>query len=349
MKRFIRQLKKNWIRVWLFTILAVCSIFVVYAAYTEVSSVKRVISTTTSPGEPFSSNCMKKEISSHRLSHSEFYVSVCNYDQNFPDDYSSSEIKYIFEAELKIKTEDGYKTFSEIRNLVTSDIYDGYVSKAAKYWIYKSEDDSEGVLTEDRKTFTSENGYKVTFGTDGQSSTYETLATKRSSSDIYTVRIDPDDLNTDEASFFVFVKAIPKAGALTELSARLYANKSKEDKASWTGNIQESNCATVDYDFYNYVITGNGIGTLDILWNENEVKVNKFFLLENNVDESVSTISDSDEKYGEDYAGWKKITLSVDSTVKSRYELQLYKVHEDQFMMSPSSNIACGFTKETEG
>ena len=107
MKNILGYFKKNWIRVWLIVILIAGTAFGAYAAYTEVSSVKRVVSTTTSPGAPFSSNCLKIELASYRLPSDEFSVTICNFDQNFPSDYCTSPINYTLEAELLVKRDDG--------------------------------------------------------------------------------------------------------------------------------------------------------------------------------------------------------------------------------------------------
>ncbi len=363
MKKLLEQLKKNWIRVWLVSILLISSLFVAYAAYTEVSSVKRVVSTTTSPGAPFSSNCMKTEWASYRLISDKFSVTVCNYDQNYPSDYCTSPITYTFEAELMVKKDDGsYEKAGDFvaslatalaNNEISQETYNGYMNKIALYSISKTEDDTDGVVASpvDHK-FTSSNGYKYTFDSD-------TLATGDSKTDTYTVKIDPADLNEQDSKFFIFVKASPTAGGtLSELKSRLFAAKGKDAEASWNGTIQESLTTVVDdvtinidYDFYNYIVSGSGVGSIDILWDPNHVEVNKFFLTEEG--KTPDTISASDttqtsdkaSTYGARYVGWKRITIPVNSTNRSRYELQLYKVNENDPLISPSSYVACEFTK----
>ena len=335
MRKLLRHLQKNWIRVWLAVIVFLCVTFVVFAAYTEVSSVKRVVLTTASPGEPFSSNCMHKTISSRRLTASEFPVSVCNFDQDFPKDYSTAKITYSMTAELKVKINNQYCNISELENLknngtITQEDYDKYLDKVPEYGIRKFEDDKNGTLSTDTwNNFTSANGYKVTFDSDE-------LRPNRSSTDIYLVKIDKDDLKSDETLFYVFVTATPSGGVLSELSVRLYGTAKKMEEASWSGSILEQNCDTTDYDFYNYVITGGGVGNLDILWNPAYVKVNKFFLEENNLNTEDTIINDET---------WKKTTITVDSTKKSRYEFQLFKAEENIYLSSPSDYIKCKFTK----
>lgn len=156
----------------------------------------------------------------------------------------------------------------------------------------------------------------------------------------------------------MYVKAHPTGGTLSDLESRLFAAKGKDAEASWSGSIQEDlviidNAVTipVDYDFYNYVISGSGVGSIDILWNSNYVEVNKFFLAEVNKTPDIisasdtTATSDKESTYGARYANWKRITISVDSTSQSRYEFQLYKVIKNQGLVTPSSYIACEFTK----
>lgn len=334
MSKLWKSIKKNWIRVWLIIVIAILSTTITFAAYTEVSSVKRVVSTTASPGEPFSSNCMMTNISSRRLTSSEFPVSVCNFDQNFPKDYSTTKITYQVTAELKIKINNQYYGISELETLksngtITQADYDKYIAKVPNYSVCKLEDDKDGTIASvEWKTFTADNNYTVTFDEDE-------LKANRSSTDIYSVKIDPADLESEDALFYVYVTAKPQSGTLSELSARLYGTADKTDKGVlWSGSILEQNCDTVDYDFYNYIITGSGKGTIEVSWDPNYLKANKFFIEENGLTET----------NGEN--GWKKIIISADSTVKSRYEIQFYKTEEDKSMTSPDTYIKCKFTKE---
>lgn len=337
MEKFLKKFKKNWVRVWLIIVTFLCCMAVVFAAYTEVSSVKRVVSTTSSPGDPFSSNCMHTTISSRRLTATEFPVSVCNFDQDFPKDYCTTEIIYNMTAELKVKIDSNYYAIAELENLknndkITDETYRAYLQKALKYGIRKLEDDKNGALSEEWQMFSPENEYKVLYQSDR-------LRPNRSSTDIYSVKIDDEDLRTDDTLFFVFVEAKPSSGVLSTLSARLYGTLTKEVAASWSGSILEQNCDTIDYDFYNYVITGSGIGTLDIYWDPTKVSVNKYFLEQNNLN-----AEDADSIH----EGWKKITINVDSTKKNRYEFQLFKAEKDSSFLIPSAYITCIFTKSSE-
>ena len=343
----MEKFKKNWTRVWLVVIILSSMSFIGYAAYTEVSSVKRVVSTTSSPGDPFSSNCMRTSTTSRRLTAAEFPVSVCNFDQNYPKNYSPVEITYVMTAELKVKVNNQYRTFTDMADMVTEgtltqELYNSYVTKAASYSVAKTTDDQSGNdASPTYYNLDSTNGFKKVFPAD-------TLKENKSSSDFYTVRIPEADLSADDSLFFVFVTAQPSGGALSSLSARLYGAKDKaEQEASWDGTIIDDSYTTVDYDFYNYVITGSGVGTIDILWDPANVKVNKYFLEEQEL--TPTTVASGDALYGDSgtkkqCTGWSKATLSVNSTQKSRYELQLYKTNEGS-MNNPDAYIACYFTQ----
>lgn len=336
LEKITKMLKRNWTRVWLVCVLIAFGTVIGYAAYTEVSSLKRVVSTQESPSEPFSSNCMRKDITSRKLTASSFDVWVCNFDQNFPKDYSSATITYVMEAELKIKIGNNYYSFSELQSEVTSEQYAAYVTKAAKYSIYKKQDDNTGVVgTPDTQSFTADSSGNrtVIFSSD-------TLAPNVSSTDVYTVNVDPDDLNNSESQFFVFVTATP-GGALSPLSARLYAAKTSDEQASWRGEILEDMTNGKDYDFYNYILTGSGNGTVKIYWDPGIFELNKYFLEIEGL-----TIKDSDDTVN--YNGYKMTEIEVDSsTKKSRYEIQLYKVQKNVSIANPSAHIACVFEEPT--
>lgn len=334
MKRILRVMKKHWIVIWLAVALLAFGVFVTYAAYTEVSSVKRVVSTQASPGEMFSSNCMRPDISIRKLSSSVYTVTVCNYDQDKPTMYNPSTITYTLHAELQVKRGDTYYTMPQLESALNDPgLYGSYVDKAANYSIYKSYDDADPntPLESSKYGFTSENGYTVSFASD-------TLASLRSSVDRYTVEI-----NNADTDVYVHVWAVPsEPTSLRKIETRLYGAAASEDTATWTGTMLETDCATVDYDFYNYVITGSGAGTVDILWDPYKFEINPFFFADQQL--TPTEIEASDEKYGTDYNGWNKVTLRVNSTVKNRYEMQLYKTPQD----SPSGVFYTGENAATK-
>ncbi|MDD6489609.1 MAG: hypothetical protein PUG48_07340 [Clostridia bacterium] len=353
MNKLLKIIKKYWTRVWLVcVVLLLGGAFVTYAAYTEVSSVKRVVSTTSAPGALFSSNCMRTDISSRRLTSAEYTITVCNFDQEKPTTYNPSTISYTLKAEIQVKFKDQYMTMADLKTALNNDEeYSNYVAKAANYCIYKTEDDVNGEVSPlSINRFTSDKNFTVTFDID-------TLESQKSSIDKYKVEIDKSDLENTNPEFFIHVWAEPNSPSnLNQIDTRLYGAKNVADTASWTGTFVETDCETVDYDFYNYVITGSGTGMIDILWKPDKFEINKFFFntsLSGNLFEgNVSTVSADDTKYST-YSGWKKVTLKVDSTVKNRYELQLYKTLFGKSYTGDNAAtkfIVCYFNKsETQG
>lgn len=361
-KRTAKELiKSNWTRVWLITMALAVSTLGVYAAYTEVSSIKRVVSTQASPGEKFSSNCMRKETTSRPLTADSFSVSVCNFDQDYPKDCSTAEISYTMGAELLVKIGNSdYLTFSDLEDMVTEgkltqETYNSYVKKAANYSIAKTEDDKDGVVS--TPVYQS---FAARSGSAGSGDVYtlntvsfrpDTLEANKSSTDFYTVNIDPADKNPasandggSEVRFLVLVKASPDGGVLHDVSARLYRSTSSDGQSTWRGYIQEElseedqegNIRIKDYDYYNYVVTGNGSGTVKIYWDSTKLEINKYFLEMNDL-----TVGDSDNT--EDYPGWKMVTVAVDSLIISRYEMQVYKVMDDENIIDPNEFIHLEF------
>ena len=95
--------------------------------------------------------------------------------------------------------------------------------------------------------------------------------------DKYKVKVDPDSINTAKPDIYVRVWAVPTEPLnLSTIETRLYGAAAVTDTASWTGKFMEEDCADVDYDFYNYVITGSGAGTVDILWDPQKFRINEF-------------------------------------------------------------------------
>lgn len=313
--KILRTLKKHWTRVWLiFVLLLSGGIYITYAAYTEVSSVKRVVSTQASPGQMFSSNCMKTEILNVRVSSGEYSVTVCNYDQDKPKTFNPSIVNYTVTAKLMVRTGDTYTPFDEYLNTLAEPDKTTYNKKAAKFKICKSEDDDTGLISPvSDLSFNSENNFTCTFSS-------ESLAAQKAAVDKYNIKIDlVNNTDVDITNVYVEVTADPTSDTLATLSSRLYYAEIKTSEANWEGYIVESDCSVADYDFYNYVITGNGKGTVDIKWDPDKFELNPFFLSDSSNSFSVEpdiTVSGKT---------WKKITLYVDSEKKNRYEIQLYK------------------------
>lgn len=276
MREAIQKLKKNGIRIWLLIVMIASTAFISYGAYTGLKSVKRVVTTQASPGELFSSNCMRTALVNKRINTREYTATVCNYAQQNPAETNPADITYTLTAEIKVLYNNNYYTMGELLELLgeNSEVYTGYVQKIADrvYSIMKTEDDADGALSGDPVQLKAANNYRVVFST-------QSLSRGSTSTDKYKVVFDSAELADAIPEIYIYLKteATPN---LAPIEGILCAALSASDVASWQGTFVEADCASVDYDFYNYVISGSGIGTVDIIWNPNWFEPNPFFFSE---------------------------------------------------------------------
>lgn len=338
LENLMKQFKKHWALVWLICALSAAGAFVVYASYTGVHSVKRVVSTRASSSILFSSNSLKSSATSQRLSSNIYTITVCNFAQDNIAEINPDPITYTINAYLAVKVGENYVKLSDYladENVSAAD-------KAAYTTDLSGRTYSIEMITDD--------GEKTDFDTAVNlvtSSNYSASITKYcalrggvSSTDSFKIVLDDEELEGTEPEFYIYVEADPSSPAtLSTIYNRLCAAKSTADAASWTGTLVESECSTVDYDFYNYVLTGSGVGTVDVLWNPDMFEINDFFfssmsgnefvLYDSNgeVTENTSTGSKTKDVTGDaEHNNWKMATLKVDSTEINRYQIQLYKV-----------------------
>ena len=105
--RFIKKLKRSWLAIWIAFAAAALSTIGVMAAYTSVSSVKRVVSTQKGAGMLFSSNYLAidendlpRMITFSSMETSPCVtVNVCNYPQTMIK-HKDTDITYTMTVEL---------------------------------------------------------------------------------------------------------------------------------------------------------------------------------------------------------------------------------------------------------
>ena len=309
MNTILRELKKNWIRVWLsIAILLAVGIFGTYAVYSEIASVKRVVSVETSAKVFFSSNRMRVVTYMRRLDTDYDDITVCNYDQNKPNEFNPLTVRYTLTAKVLRRNTEG--TYVELAANEYSDL-------SEEYSITMISDDSETIGEGQRQKHIFKTGGVFTLAN-------QTLTPSRNSTDIYRVTIDPSDKDADNAPYIILLEANPSAGATDRISAQIYGQKNINSGSVWTGKLIEPITGQTEYDFYNYAIFGSGKGTVDIYWDPTKVEINEFFFEGVSGNEFVANSRETGVTY-DGKNGLNKITLKVDSTEKSRYELQLYK------------------------
>ncbi len=345
MREKLNKLKKHWTRIWLITVSIVATFVISQGAYTGLKSVKRVVTTKANPGELFSSNCMRTTLANRRINTSEYSITVCNYEQNAPNEPNPNNITYNLTAKIKAYYNGSYYTMAELENQLSATAYQEYVDllAARTYTIAKTEDNNVAVSSITTITFNASNNYQTTFSS-------ETLPKEVSSADKFKVKFDSAELSNVTPDFYIYVEAIPSdTSSISELYCLMCAVEGTTDVASWRGSLKESNNSSVDYDFYNYIMSGSGIGTLTVMWDPKWFEINPYFKgINEDTDlglaiSEATTISD-----GSEYDGWTKIVLRVDSTKKNRYELQLYKVKENKAYVdtdAAAKYITCSFTQ----
>lgn len=342
MKTVIEKLKKHWIQVWLITVVVLASSFIAFGAYTGLNSVKRVVTTQASPGDLFSSNCMRSSLANKRINSTTYSVTVSNFEQKNRMVSNPEDITYDLRAELRVLYNNQYKSMTEMLNSLGADnatyLYYKNLLDDREYYIEKTDDDTDGTISSTTKHYLTSSDPSYTF-------TSETLTRGEPHTDRFKVTFDDKELTDTDPEFYIYVTAENVTPNYGPIECLMSAAESTDEVAAWQGSFAETSISTTDYDFYNYIISGSGIGTVDIMWDGNWFDINPFFTdsRSGNVVTSVTTIEDSTSLYN----GWQKVQLTVNSTQKNRYELQLYKVKSDTSYTGENAAtrfITCKFT-----
>lgn len=244
--RFIKKLKRSWLAIWIAFAAAALSTIGVMAAYTSVSSVKRVVSTQKGAGMLFSSNYLTidendlpRMITFSSMETSPCVtVNVCNYPQTMIK-HNDKDITYTMTVEL---VDSG-------GNAVTNADY------SVEY-----------------------NGEKKTFE---KNSKIEFSPLKLTADDFnkheFVLTFDKSQLT--KSDIYMKVTATPTDQAeLKPLSAKLgiiYINDNTS--ATWTGTFIDNATSPKDLDGFNYRLSGSGEGTVTLTWNTNYVDISPWF------------------------------------------------------------------------
>lgn len=244
--RFIKKLKRSWLAIWIAFAAAALSTIGVLAAYTSVSSVKRVVSTQKGAGMLFSSNYLTidendlpRMITFSSMETSPCVtVNVCNYPQTMIK-HNDKDITYTMTVEL----------VDSNGNAVTS----------ADYSVeYNGE----------KKTF--ESNSKIEF------SLLKLMADDFNKHE-FVLTFDKSQLT--KSDIYMKVTATPTDQAeLKPLSAKLgviYINDNTS--ATWTGTFIDNATSPKDLDGFNYRLSGSGEGTVTLTWNTNYVDISPWF------------------------------------------------------------------------
>ncbi|WP_295210484.1 hypothetical protein [Ruminococcus sp.] len=287
--KFIKRLKKSWLTIWIVAAVAALSTIGGMAAYTSISSVKRVVSTQKGVGNLFSSNYLE-EGSSFPLKNVTFSsdkiaptvtVNVCNFPQT-KIKHSDADITYTLTITL---VDSGGKEVGDIENIGNYSV--------------------------------SYNNTPIAFSSEKKEIRYEnqTLSASDFSYNDFTLTFDSSQLTTQNV--FMKLEAKPSSSSgLPTLSAMIGVSYVKPYSASWSGQFTDSADKPSDLDGFNYRLSGSGSGTITLSWNTKYIEISKWFLKENNLDDPAA-----------DSNGIKTITLTVDSSKQNQYDIQFYRVN----------------------
>ena len=331
---FKKMTKKQWIVLIACVIGLTISGTVVYAAYTRVNVVKRVVSTGEGVGNLFASDHMSatvtmltKKTYTDNTQAPVVTVDVFNYPYPKKSAYRSDATNYTLTATLK-KT-DGAGNYYDLTSEEKAAL-----SGLDYYVTYKSTTFHFGTGNSVTKVF---NNCSIPGGD--------------FNSDSFTVQFDRGEL-TDAIPrmYCVELTATPEDSDLPTLNGYIMAKYIRSASGGWTGKLERLD-ANKEYDAYNYVLEGSGSGKITFTWNSNFVTINKNFLQNKNyifyINGAQVTGSSSltEADVTTDSNGIKSLTVVVNSAQRGRYEVQFFKVDAKQY---DYSNVAVvGYIPDT--
>jgi hypothetical protein len=262
-KNFI---KRHAIAIWMLAAALLLAAVGSFAAYTNTSGVKRVVSTQGSPGLLFSSNVMQSAAMGDTTSawgesivtligdNPTVTVTVCNYEQGNAARANSSDISYTFSVTLVDKN--------------GSEITDKEI-----YSLYSLGD---------------------TAFTDATMTAEGTLQRDVADKDSYVIKLAKDYLN----EIYLKVSATPKSASASAAENHylrriiITAQYSAAVADGWSGSFDyKADVSAEDYDAFNYDLSGNGSGTVTLKWDADKVTISPWFLKELGVTPDGSSVS----------------------------------------------------------
>ena len=309
--------KKNWIMIWLIVAALFFAGIITYAAYTRITIAKRVVSTGQSSGIPFASDVLKQSGRTKRASYSQNnvdpieHVYIFNYPYPRKSSYGREETIYDLTVSL------GTLNNNEFIALSGTELAD----LSNKYKIVDTVTGEEFVFG------TTENGVRIVEHTfEGRS-----IAGGNYNSYGFDLYFDPAELTAAvPKGYCMKLIATPADSEYPTLEGCVMVRYSETDPSGWWGELEPLDSSD-EYDGYNYILKGIGTGKLTFRWNADEVTINQQFLHNKDVRFYIGgtylygndSLSESDLSTNN---GMTELTVCVDSTHRSRYDIQFYKV-----------------------
>jgi hypothetical protein len=343
-KRLCNFIKYNWISIGLGLLILLLLSGGSFAAYTSMSSVKRVISTGNASELLFSSNYMTaydlnntdwstKVIVFNNSENPTISVSVCNYEQGNTTKVNDSDIQYQFIAtlltaagetlqsntKLTITDESGNVTGTVTGEKILSDysvITNGKESKFSEKGVCQ--------LTQQSLTggTTSRNVYKIKLA--GEYLDYVNVQ----------VQAIPVDANGNTVTAYTPTNSKQLARIL---SSSVYTT---QQNIAWSGSFTDSNDIDAQkYDGLNYELSGYGEGTVSLIWDTDKIEISPWFLEDIGVGKKDIVVDK------ENHTKTIQFKVGSDITVRS-YRIQFYRVEavtSQENWTDVKSYITCSF------
>ncbi|MGN0114809.1 MAG: hypothetical protein ACI396_05740, partial [Acutalibacteraceae bacterium] len=281
-----------------------------FAAYTNINRVKRVVSTQGENNVAFSSNYLTllnsdvstfdlKRISIPKSSNTgEFTITVCNYVHSNPSILNTYDISYNMMLTL-------------VDAVTGESVTTGYDAASVSF---------------------GENSYSFTNGVctiENQS-----LTGKVKSIDTYNITVPSSFID----KINIKAEATPDSSSLVHTNnyklAREFAFAEYSDNTtSWTGSFAETDVNS--YDGFNYVLKGQGEGTVTLTWDSSQLEISQVFLNNYSLIASVGS------------GNQMTVMFSVNSNEKNRYDIQFYKTENGSYsdINVLNSYVSCAFVE----
>ena len=337
MKNIYKKLIKYPVTIWMIvSIVVFTGVYVAYSAYNGTADVKRVVSTQSTSKSVFSSNYLEifssndpsiKNLRTTTEDNFTVSITVCNYDQLDPTSPARALIEYDLVADLVTfnSNTNQYETVSAVQ--MNGD-------NAKTFYIQKTMEDNNPIDNDDQHDLNA-GGFSYTYHS-------ETLTGGVSYKDTFDICFDSAEVAKDVPDLFIRVIATPTTASIqansgiSTLQSIVSISRGRSIETGWHGSLQETN-TNQDYDGYNLIIEGSGVGTIDILWDNLKFALNPVFVSLNS-----TILTPETAVAGRD--GWMKITLNVNSITCNRYVAQFYKRDENVHYTGtefPSKYIKC--------
>ena len=285
---------------------------VCYAAYTNLSSVKRVVSTHGGKGTAFSSNYLilvtgetenyeLKNISfSENAENASFEINVCNYVLNNPSEVNDLNIGY--NLTLNLVNTDGSANTGSYAGLTVQD-------KNGSYSF------TNGVCTISGKT----------------------LIGKTKSVDTYRITVPKEFINKINIRAVAEPADEASSSAVNgyKLAREFTFSQYNASATTWTGGFAETTAE--GYDGFNYVVKGLGKGTVTLCWDSAVLEISNVFIELNGLQGSLTKDNET---------GKYTLTFDVDSDVRKRHDIQFYKTSEPDYEQLPQ--VEFSFTADNQ-